>query len=393
VIQLDDGWMPRWQRWGDWTPNREQFPSGLKALAGSIHRHRLRAGIWLAPFHVAAGSDLARDHPEWLLHRSDGELLVDPRLNQPYHLLDATHEQALRHLANLFRGLRRDGFAYFKLDFLYGGAYEGRRARARVTGIEALRVGLRQIADAVNPPGSRAESFILACGAPLMPVAGLVHGCRTGGDVGAPQMLEGRAADPVVGFPYVLWMARNHSARVFFDRTLFAVDADVVMVNPQLSLDEARVMVTIAALSGGVFLYSDDLERLPPERIRLLRNRNVLDLAGGPAAEPHHLFRAPDGEAGDHWFSTPDELPPVWSRPEADGSIVVAVYNWSGSARVHELAFRDLTVTPGPFRLRDLWSPRRGGRDLGTYREAARLALPPHSVRLLRMEAVAGSRS
>ena len=391
VIQLDDGWMPRWQRWGDWSANPEQFPSGLRALTTSIHRHRLAAGIWLAPFHVAADSELARDHPDWLLHRRDGELLVDPRLGRPYHLLDATHPQALRFLKTLFRGLRRDGFTYFKIDFLYGGAYEGRRARTRVTGIEALRIGLQQIADSVNPPGSPPEAFILACGAPLMPVTGLVHGCRTGGDVGAPQMLDGKAVEPVVGFPYIVWMARNQSARVFFDRTLFAVDADVVMVNPQLSLDEARVMITIAALSGGVFLYSDDLERLPAERLDLLRNPNLLALVGGTAAEPHHLFRAPDGEAGDHWFSTPEELPPVWSRREPEGALVVAIYNWSASARIHELAFHDLSAAPGPFRLRDLWSPRRGGRTLGVHRDAVRLALRPHSVRLLRMEAVAGS--
>ena len=224
-----------------------------------------------------------------------------------------------------------------------------------------------------------------------MPVTGLVHGCRTGGDVGAPQVLDGKAVEPVVGFPYIVWMARNQSARVFFDRTLFAVDADVVMVNPQLSLDEARVMITIAALSGGVFLYSDDLERLPAERLDLLRNPNLLALVGGTAAEPHHLFRAPDGEAGDHWFSTPEELPPVWSRREPEGALVVAIYNWSASARIHELAFHDLSAAPGPFRLRDLWSPRRGGRTLGVHRDAVRLALRPHSVRLLRMEAVAAS--
>ena len=55
--------------------------------------------------------------------------------------------------------------------------------------------------------------------------------------------------------------------------------------------------------------------------------------------------------------------------------------------------FRDLTAEPGPFRLRDLWSARRGGRDLGIHQEVARLALAPQSVRLLRMEAVAGNRS
>ena len=76
---------------------------------------------------------------------------------------------------------------------------------------------------------------------------------------------------------------------------------------------------------------------------------------------------------------------------EPEGALVVAIYNWSASARIQELAFHDLSAGPGPFRLRDLWSPRRGGRSLGVHRGAVRLALRPHSVRLLRMEAVAAS--
>jgi alpha-galactosidase len=388
VIQLDDGWMPRWQKWGDWIPN-EAFAGGLDALAGKIRRRRLEAGIWLAPFHVAADSDLARDHPDWLVRGGSGEPLVDPRLQRAFHVLDATHEQAQAFLSDLFRGLRRAGFTYFKVDFLYGGAYEGRRARPRVTGTEALRIGLKRIYDAVNPPGRPERSFILACGAPLMPIVGLVHGCRIGGDTGAPRMEAGRAVDPIVGFPYIVWMARNQAARVFLDRALYAVDVDVVMANPQLTLDEARVMMTVAALSGGAYFYSDDLEALPAERVALLRNPNLLALVGGPAAEPHHLFRAPDGEAGDHWFSTPDALPPVWSSPQPDGSIVVAVYNWSAEPHRHTLAFRDIAHTPGPFHLRDLWSSRRGGRELGIRTGSVRFDLLPHSVRLLRMESVA----
>ncbi len=58
VIQLDDGWMPRWQQWGDWAVN-EFFSHGLRALTTSVHRHRFEAGIWLAPFHVATDSRLA----------------------------------------------------------------------------------------------------------------------------------------------------------------------------------------------------------------------------------------------------------------------------------------------------------------------------------------------
>jgi alpha-galactosidase len=389
VIQLDDGWMPRWQRWGDWVAN-EFFAEGFHALTTRVHRHRLEAGIWLAPFHVAADSKLAQAHPDWLLKAADGTPLADPRLGRPYHILDTTHPEAQRFLDDLFRRLRKDGFTYFKVDFLYGAAYEAVRHDADVTGTQALRSGLKRIFDAVNPPGKPEKAFVLACGAPLMPIVGLVHGARTGGDVAAPQMEDGKASAPQVGFPLILSMARNQAARLFFDRTLFAVDADVAMAAaPQLTPDEARVMITVAALSGGVFMLSDDLETLPAERLALLRNANVLGLVGGAAAEPVHLFSAPEREAQDHWFASPQELPPLWVRPEADGSTIVAVYNWSDSARPYRLAFSEVTGAGGTFAVVDLWSARRGGRALGVKSDTMRLTLPPHSVRLLRMKPAA----
>jgi hypothetical protein len=259
-----------------------------------------------------------------------------------------------------------------------------------VTGTQALRLGLKRIVDAVNPPGKSGKAFILACGAPLMPIVGLVHGARTGGDVGIPNVEDGKAGPPHLGFPLILSMARNQAARLFFDRSLFAVDVDVAMAAaPQLTPDEARVMITIAALSGGVFMLSDDLETLPADRLALLRNPNVLGLVGGPAAEPVHLFSAPEREAQDHWFSSPQELPPLWVRREADGSAIVAIYNWSDSERPYRLHFTEVTGAGGTYAVADLWSSRRGGRALGVKTDTLRMALPPHSVRLLRMKPAA----
>src|SRR3979411_3151555 len=261
VIQLDDGWMPDWQRWGDWIAN-EYCAAGLHALSSRVHRHRQEMGIWLAPFHVAGDSQLAGAHPEWLLKASDGKPLVDPRLGRPYHVLDPAHPDVARFLGDLFRGLRKDGFTYFKLDFLYGAAYEAARHDPEVTGTQALRQGLKQIVDAVNPPGKPEKAFILACGAPLMPIVGLVHGARTGGDVGSPPMEDGKGGPPHVGFPLILSMARSQAARLFFDRSLFAIDADVVMAPaPQLTPDEARVMIPIGALSGGVLMLTSAPQR------------------------------------------------------------------------------------------------------------------------------------
>jgi hypothetical protein len=136
-------------------------------------------------------------------------------------------------------------------------------------------------------------------------------------------------------------------------------------------------------------MLSDDLETLPAERLTLLRNANLLRLVAGPAAEPVHLFSAPEREAQDHWFSSPAELPPLWVRPEPDGGAVVAVYNWSDSERPYRLLFSEAIGSGGSFTIRDLWSSRRGGRSLGVKTDSLRLMLPPHSVRLLRMEPAA----
>src|SRR5207248_2604053 len=96
----------------------------------------------------------------------------------------------------------------------------------------------------------------------------------------------------------ILSMARNQAARLFLDRSLFAVDVDVAMAAaPQLTPDEAQVMITVAALSGGVFMLGDDLETLPTDRLALLRNANVLGLVAGPGARRQDRHAPPDASA------------------------------------------------------------------------------------------------
>ncbi|MFI9588208.1 alpha-galactosidase [Streptomyces sp. NPDC052236] len=53
---------------GDWTPNPERFPHGLKPLADDVHGMGMRFGIWVEPEMVNADSDLYRAHPDWVQH-------------------------------------------------------------------------------------------------------------------------------------------------------------------------------------------------------------------------------------------------------------------------------------------------------------------------------------
>jgi len=70
---LDDGWQVAE---GDWSPNPERFPQGeqsMKDLVRTIHAEGLKAKLWWAPMAVDPGTDLIREHPEYLLLNQDGE--------------------------------------------------------------------------------------------------------------------------------------------------------------------------------------------------------------------------------------------------------------------------------------------------------------------------------
>ncbi|MFI6938223.1 alpha-galactosidase [Streptomyces sp. NPDC050418] len=51
---------------GDWTPNPDRFPGGLKPLADEVHTLGMQFGIWVEPEMVNADSDLYRAHPDWV---------------------------------------------------------------------------------------------------------------------------------------------------------------------------------------------------------------------------------------------------------------------------------------------------------------------------------------
>ncbi|WP_406341420.1 alpha-galactosidase [Streptomyces sp. NBC_00648] len=74
LFVIDDGWFGERTHdaagLGDWTPNPERFPGGLKPLADEVHALGMRFGIWVEPEMVNADSALYRAHPEWVQHQS-----------------------------------------------------------------------------------------------------------------------------------------------------------------------------------------------------------------------------------------------------------------------------------------------------------------------------------
>ncbi|HUE98607.1 MAG TPA: glycoside hydrolase family 36 protein [Anaerolineales bacterium] len=173
VFQLDDGWQ---LAYGDWESN-SKFPSGMKSLADKISATGRTPGIWLAPFMVSPNSQLAKNHPDWLLRDEKGV---------PVHAgitwsgdplgLDVSHPEVLEWLHQLIRKVRDWGYSYLKLDFLYIGGLIGKR-HTDVPREIAYRNALQVIREAAG------DAYILACGAPVIPSLGLCDGIRVGPDV------------------------------------------------------------------------------------------------------------------------------------------------------------------------------------------------------------------
>lgn len=131
---LDDGWF-RGRRddtagLGDWYVDADVWPDGLGPLIDRVRGLGMEFGLWVEPEMVNLDSDLAREHPDWILRGRD-ELPVPAR--QQY-VLDLAHPEAWQYLLDRLDALLAEyDIAYLKWDhnrdLLEAGAADTGRAR------------------------------------------------------------------------------------------------------------------------------------------------------------------------------------------------------------------------------------------------------------------------
>ena len=174
VVQIDDGYQTAV---GDWTSLNERFPDGMAHLAERIRTAGYRPGLWLAPFTVAANSQLAHEHSDWLVRAPSGKpVFAGKNWGSELYGLDTSHPGAQEWLRALFSIVTREwGFDYLKLDFLASGAVRGRRYDPRVTRARALRDGLALIRETVGD-----DAFILGAAARCSARLALWTRCASG---------------------------------------------------------------------------------------------------------------------------------------------------------------------------------------------------------------------
>jgi alpha-galactosidase len=290
------------------------------------------------------------------------------------YALDLSRPQVLEHLRSLGETLRGWGFSFIKADFCYAGALPGSRYDARLTRAQALRRGLAALRAGIGE-----DAFLLGCGCPFGPALGLVDAMRIGPDTAPswhPELWSLPWTKPLLKGERSVASLRNnlrhtlvHSA---LHRRWWWNDPDCLMVrnfDTRLSQAEVQSALSLIGLSGGLVISSDDLERLPAERRRLIALLAPV--------------LSPGGRALDLLEREMPELYQVPLRTEWGSWQLLLVGNWSGRPQERVLDLESLGLSDqAPLHVFDFWQRAYH------YHTGPRLPLgllEPHASRLLRL--------
>ena len=291
VFQVDDGYETDI---GDWMSPKPGYPD-LAGLARAISRKRFKAGIWTAPFSAAATSELFAKHPDWMVQENGRPKHCYRGWGKPIYALDTTHPEAKTWLHDTFSQLRKAGFTYLKIDFLFAAAMPGTR-RKRATPIQAYREGLGVVRRAAG------RDFVLACGAPLLPSAGLVDGMRIGEDTAPywktkPSGFQG---------PNAYFALKNALLRQFMHRKFWLNDPDCLLLRDketELTRNERELCALAAGALDNMVIASDKLSLLGPEEkslfLRALALRGGRSRVSGLLGEDAYVIHSQGGPSGD----------------------------------------------------------------------------------------------
>ncbi len=256
---------------GDWLSPRSYWPKGIEGAVKEIQAAGYTPGIWIGPFMVGNRSQLAAEHPDWLLKDEKGEILCqwvfdnEPKLwgyqDEEYYVLDTSHPEAMQYLRMVFRTFRQMGIRLFKTDFMLWGLKDSSTVTRHTpgkTGAEYFREVLQMIREEIGE-----ESYWLGCIAPFFPFIGYADAMRIGDDVGSSW--DGRFN------PHN--MIASVKGNLHTNYAYYQTDPDSIFLrNFHIRLDEREIrsLALYAALSGGCVYTSDPIQKLPQSRKDLL---------------------------------------------------------------------------------------------------------------------------
>jgi alpha-galactosidase len=330
-FQVDEGY--QYARGEYETANATQYPDGMRFVGHHVVGDGLLFGVWTAPFQVTSRAWVYEHHKDWLVHNDKGEPIHTELLwrqkSDLIYVLDTTNPGAQEYLRQTYRTLVREwGVRFIKLDFMDSSAIEGFMYRPNTTALEALRIGLQTIRDAVGD-----DVILDKDGSPMLTPVGLVDTGRISADTA--HSFEGTRT-AVAGIAARFYMHRNF----FLDdpdafNTVAETFSDHTRASAGYPLEEAQASIALAAISGGMYEIGDDMMVMggQKDRLALVENEELLNMAKmGRASTPIDLMT----------YEREDEEPSIFLLRESPHQAILTVFNWTKSSRSHTLKFADL---------------------------------------------------
>ncbi|MGA8231288.1 MAG: PKD domain-containing protein [Candidatus Acidiferrales bacterium] len=330
-FQVDEGY--QYARGEYLATNATQFPSGMRALGHQVTQDGLIFGLWTSPFQVSQRAWVYEHHKDWLVHNAAGEPIHTEVLwrqkSDLLYALDTTNPAAQDYLRQTYTTLVREwGVRFIKLDFMDSSAIEGLRYRPNTTALEALRIGLQVIRDAVGD-----DVILDKDGSPMLTPVGLVDTGRI-------------SADTSHSFQGTKTSASGIAARFYMHRNFFLADPDAFNTTDQPfhefkdrpathPLAAAQASIALAAVSGGMYEIGDDMMVMGshPELLALIENQDLLNMSkAGRASTPVDLMT----------YKSADEQPSIFFLRESSHQSILTVFNWTKSPCSHSLKLADL---------------------------------------------------
>jgi alpha-galactosidase len=232
-LQIDDGYQQVPIGLPDtWLKANAKFPSGMASTASYIRSKGMTPGIW-TNVSFADSAAAWRNKSLFVKDAAGGPA----QGNWVGYVMDGSNPKAIRELITpVYKGLREQGWSYFKLDALRHLKYEGYNSYAdyfKASGYDrntAFRNVVQEVRDQVGK-----NNFLLACWGIRPELVGLVDGCRIGND----------------GYSYA-GLAQFNS----WNNIIWRIDPDHI----ELSDKEAYRSCTATSITGSVYMLTDKAE-------------------------------------------------------------------------------------------------------------------------------------
>jgi len=364
LIQIDDSWQNGWSFCCDWTGSVKTFPSGMASLSEKLKSRNQNLGLWLAPTLVGDSSEFYAEHPEYAFTEAKRCFKVTTQpvgTEYSVYTLDLENKAVKEHIINSFKNaVENYGCRYFKIDFTNHSLFNPEQnAYIRYKKDYSTKV-YKNITKSIRKAVGK-DITLLACTSPITESVGVFDAIRT-----TPDVTWEKIDDNHPGYwNIIVKNAQNIFLRSYYNGKVFVCDPDALLVRGVMgdtdddfraSEDEARVMATLVALSGGTVLINEELEKL--DEVRKTIVKNVLPPIG-IAAQPEDFFEYPRCTR---------------ANIETDGRRIAAVFNWDDTACDKTISNRESVFAF------DCWTKEF----LGEFKGDITLEnLPPHSTRCL----------